>query len=567
MITKILKNNVWLPLVAFSFFVNTPVRAEIKPSDNSIINQIQVLFEVDELPEADSYTLYITAIDRPENRIEITTKSLACLIPAGFNFGQKYEWYYKASSGQKIIFQSQLYHFSISNNFLVKRENFRYTITTADTSLFYNNLIFLDNIGVVINRKGEPVWYMPSGTVSGKELQPYRNMTITKNGTITFLRKDECYETDLSGRVLWKAPNDGKISGDKTEYYHHDFLKLNDGTYLTCSYKYDTSAAIKTDNNYTRVRYNTLILYNTAGKAIWWWNEKNYITDAEIVSASGGSKNMVNGTHLNGFIVDEKRSMYVLSFRNSNTLWGIDKKTGAVKFSICGKDKKTMQNGIAFNGQHSPVFTKEGNLVFYNNNAEPKTGQEKPSYPSVMLLSVSGKNKYSITRLWEYECVLPDYPHGLIGKEGYAEQLPNKNILIGVGGANKIIEVTPEKKKAWEMNCEVYDSMQNKWTGFTNFRTHSTSSLYPYYFTVQQPAKLNTGNKVTLKINNDGSEYDVYEVTIAYKNKIKQIAHVAVNSFQSKTISFDGTPYKNSAGYSITVKPAGVEGKSIIISR
>lgn len=567
MIAKTFKYHLWLPVLALSFFMNIEVNGEIKPSNNSSINQTQVLFEVDELPQADTYKLYITNTDHPENSFEITTQSLACLIRSGFSFGQKYSWYYEAISGNKVIYKSQIYHFTITTHFLVSPKNFHYKISNADSSLFNNNLIFLDNIGVVINRKGEPVWYMPADSVASDHLPQYRNMTISKTGTITFFRKDECYETDLTGRVLWMAPNDGKISGDKTEYYHHDFLKLNDGNYLTCSYKYDTSAGIKTDKNFNKVRYNTLILYNKAGEPIWWWNEKKHITDADIVNASGGSKDIINGTHLNGFIADEKRGIYILSFRNSSTLCGIDKKTGDIVFSLCGKDKKVIQNGIAFNGQHSPVITSEDNLVVYNNNVEAKNTGEKPPYPSVLLLSVPVSTKFSILKLWEYECVMPDYPEGLSGKEGYAEQLSNKNILICIGGANKIMEVTPQKKKVWEMNCEVYDSAQKKWVGFNNYRTHSTSSLYPWYFTVQQPAKFNTGNKVTLKINNDGSENDVYEIIIHYKNKTKKLTPVAINAFQSKTISFDGAPYRSTAGYSITIKPVGVEGKSIVISR
>lgn len=550
-------------------FIFIPVMgiAAIRPANNSILNFTQVLFEVEDQPEADTYRLFISNSVSPEKKFQITTTSLACMLRDSLQFGQRYQWYYEALKAGNPVFKSSLYSFSIANNFLIDKSNFRFQVINSTEGFIKTSLFLLDNTGIAINRKGEPVWYMPVDSPALDKMPQYRNLNITKTGSFTYLKEDKCFEKDISGNILWQAPNDGKVSGDKTEYYHHDFLKPTDSTYLTCSYRYDTSMALMQEDESSRVRYNTVILYHKSGKVLWSWNEKKHITDDEIAKASGKAKGILNGTHMNGFAFNEKQGLYVFSFRNSNTLLGVNNKTGAVNFKICGTEKQNLAKGIGFNGQHSPVFTRDGQLLLYNNNMEQQPGAQQPTYPSVLLLELPGKGKTGLKKIWEYVCKLKDYPDGLVGKEGYAEQLPDKNILISLGGSNKIIEVTPENKIVWELNCELYNSQEKKWTGFNNYRVHPISSLYPYYFTVQQPAPLNADKKITLKINNDGSEDDQYEVVINYKNGIKKLPAIPIKAYQSKTVSFDPSPYKNNNGYTITIKPVHVEGKSIVITK
>ncbi len=495
----------------------------IQPADKAVLNFTQVMFEFDEYPGADTYVLRYYHAGSSEVNIR-RTSSLACMVNIGLSFGGKYQWYYEAWSKKKPIFKSKVFTFSIAQSFLIIGDQFRYKILRSMPDSFQNNLVFIDNLGVAVNRRGEPVWYMPNDSADSQQKIPqYRNLDITNTGTFTFLRGDQCYEKDLYGKQVWQGPNDGVVSGAGREWYHHDFLKAPDGTYFICSYRYDSTKDYYNPLVNIQVRYNTVIQYNSEGKVLWHWNEKDHVSGEEILKTSGQVSGVANGTHMNGFAWNSQQQQFIFSFRNNSTLLKVDKATGDVIYRLRGDEGTPFGVEANFYNQHSPVYTSSGNVLLYNNNAPPKTEKAGVHYPHIMIMNIpDGKSTPRL--LWEYECVMKEYPDGWIGKEGYAGQLPNGNILVCVGGANKIFEVTPGKKVVWEMNCEMYSSRENKWVPFNNYRSHFTSSLYPQYFTVQNPKgnwKINSLKPVSIKINNDGTDNETYIVELFSNNAFK----------------------------------------------
>ncbi len=494
----------------------------VQPADGAVLNYTQVMFEFDEVPGADVYVLSCHAKGSGEI-LRRRISSLACAINSGLNFGGQYQWFYEAFRKGKLIYKSKPFDFSIAQSFLVVRDQFRYNVLSHIPDSFENNLLFIDYLGVAINRQGEPVWYMPYDSAVFGKVPNYRNLTMTKNGTFTFLKGEQCFEKSMEGLPVWQGPSDGKVSAADREWYHHDFLKSIDGTYYVCSYQYDS-----TENPFNRsekiwVRYNTIIGYNNEGQVRWSWNEKDHVPVTEILKSSGSLTGSSSGTHMNGFAWNEKEQYFIMSFRNNSTLLKVDKKTGKIMYRLRGDEGDPFVSGSRFYGQHSPGFTRTGDVILYNNNAQPVSDKTKRLFPKVMLMQIP-QGKATPRLLWEYECVMKEYPDGWVGKEGYAEQLNNKNILICVGGANKLLEVTPGKKVVWEMNCELHSSKENKWVPFSNYRSHCTSSLYPQYFTVQQPDgrwEVGKQNRFSIKLNNDGTDTDTYTIEWFSNNVFK----------------------------------------------
>lgn len=52
------------------------------------------------------------------------------------------------------------------------------------------------------------------------------------------------------------------VSGDKQEYYHHDFFKMKDGSYITSGYRFVNEPNFYNNNVTAKVRYNTLAIRN-----------------------------------------------------------------------------------------------------------------------------------------------------------------------------------------------------------------------------------------------------------------------------------------------------------------
>ncbi len=516
-------------------FLYHTAAATILPADKAVLNSIQVMFEFDEKPGADTYILtIIPGKEGVMKKTKYVNHSLACLVTEELQFDKTYHWYYEARKNGKAIFRSNSFEFSIRQSPLVRKDKFRFNIATSVTGAFQDNLVFIDYTGVAINRKGDVVWYLPVDNYAEMKTPLYRNLAMTNDGTVTYVQGEQCIEKNISGEILWKAPDDGAVAGDGREHYHHDFAKLEDGTYVACSYRFDTTKNYNYDTVVSRVRYNTVIRYDASGKVLWSWNEKEHVSKAEIFSKFKLADVDVAGTHQNGFDYDKTTNSFLFSFRDNSSILRVDAKTGETLNSLKGESNAF--NGIVFHSQHSPVALKDGSLLIYNNNAsiEEKTNG-RIIFPSVLNVELPA-NGGAPKKIWEYECRMSDHPQGLVGKEGSAFELPNKNLLVCIGGANKIFEVSRNKKIAWEMNCEELNGKTEQWQGFTNYRAHYTSSMFPKYFTVMNLSGENTINlarPLELRISNDGTDADEYKLEVFSSNVLNNYSEVIKLSGQT----------------------------------
>ncbi|MEP6674837.1 MAG: aryl-sulfate sulfotransferase [Ferruginibacter sp.] len=514
------------------------VSAQMLPADNAVLNFTQIMFQFNEKPGADTYML--TIIPNKEafmKKTKYIKQSLACLVTEYLEFDKSYRWFYEAYKKGRLLFKSETFKFSIAKTDLINTAKYRYDVVKQKQGLFQNNLLFIENLGVLINRKGQPVWYLPFNIDTAQKDPQYRNLDQTIDGTFTYVYGDQCYEKNIFGDIIWKAPDDGAVSGDGREHYHHDFGKLDDGTYIACSYKFDASMNYFYDTLISRVRYNTVIQYDNSGKVLWSWNEKDHVSKAEIFSMYPQPDKEIAGTHMNGFVYDKNTNSFLFSFRDNSSVLRVDKATGKTLYTLMGDKKSTVGiDSIHFNSQHSPSLTKTGSALIYNNNGgKDNSAGKKIRYPVLLDVTIPVKNGVA-RKNWEYECKMNDYPEGLVGKEGSVFELPNKNLLVCIGGANKIFEVTRTKKVVWEMNCETYSSKDNKWIPFTNYRSHFISSLYPHYFTVQNLSDTNEislKKPVSLRISNDGTDDDQYKIEVFSSNVLT--AYSAVIKLPAQT--------------------------------
>jgi arylsulfotransferase ASST len=496
-------------ILVISFLIPVFVKclAEIHPANGEILNRIQVMFEYDEVPNADQYLISIESTDAAHSfHLDVKNKSLACLV-SNLQFGQSYQWHYVAYDNKKQLFQSEVFHFTINRHYLVDTNLYRSKIEISKNG-FNNDIIFLDFLGIAIDRTGKPVWFYPFNSEDGRSEPNFRNLRMTNMGTITFQTNDDCFETGIDGNVLWKAPNDGLISGEKREFYHHDFRRLNDGSYLTTSYKYVMQPNYFDTTILSRVRYNTLIQYDASGRVIWSWNEKDHVDKSVLFQRSDVRSTEVEGTHLNGFDYDEKQDAVVMSFRNNSSIIKIDKSTGKIIYNLAEYGAESGNKNPWFARQHGPVILPNHRLLVYDNNVFDTINGV--TYPKVLIIA-EPENYKSPQILWEFECKSDKYPKGITGKEGYALPLPNGNIFVCMGGANFAFEVTPAKEIVWECYFEKLDPQKNNWIGFNNYRCNSSSSLYPKYYTMQS-VENSKKNFPSFQLNNEGTDEDYFRI-------------------------------------------------------
>lgn len=520
-----IRNPVIIFTGLFLFCFHPRSLASINPSNGARLNFTQVMFEYDEVPGSTHYIITISTEDNKKQApIKIKNTSLACIV-SDLEFGNSYKWHYEAFKKNKSIFKSEDYSFSIIAYYLVDTALFRSKIDLSKKGAFHNDIIILDYLGVAINRQGKPIWYYPFHPTEGNSAPNFRNMRMTRGGTITFLDNTDCFETDLSGKILWKAPNDGKISGEAIEFYHHDFRKLDDGSYVTSSYQFVKESNFYNPSVTSRVRYNTLIQYDISGNVLWSWNEKDHIGKDVIFRDYGSEATEVEGTHLNGFDYDAVDDAFAISFRNNSSILKIDKKSGNVIYDlgVYNIQNRKQRSTPWFARQHGPVILPGHQLLIYNNNVTDDSSRGA-TYPEILIVK-EPENGREASKVWEYECRSDRFPHGITGKEGYAVPLPNGNILVCMGGVNYTFEVTPEKEIVWQCSFEKYDDKQKTWTGFNNYRCNFASSLYTKYFTLQYSNERKSKNNSyeTARINNEGTDEDNYRVEAVLPDGITKI--------------------------------------------
>jgi hypothetical protein len=494
--------------------------ARIFPHSGAVLSQVQVMFEYDEIGGADYYQVIINpdyALAGATPMVRIKNTSLAVPVNSGLRFGNQYKWYYEAySKTGKMVYRSGEIFFSIKSSPLTDTNLYRTKVTIAKPG-FRNDILMLDNIAAAIDRKGSIVWFLPSQSDSIRG--PFRNVQLTRDGTVTYLDNSDCFELSLTGDLVWKAPNDGRVSGDKQEFYHHDFAKLRNGNYLCAGYQFVNEKNYYDNSVDCKVRYNTLIHYNLAGDILWQWNEKDHTTAAAIFKEVAANAGNNEGTHMNGFSYDYLSDGIVVSCRNNSSVFKIDYKTGKVLYdlaeSLNGNNKALP---YPYNSQHGPFVMPNGNIIIYNNNS---IGKERISWPGVQIFQ-QPKGAQPAKKIWEYECRSAAFPNGIRAKEGYASSLPDNNLLVCMGGANFAFEITPAKKLLWECFFEKLERPlegEPSWKGYSNYRMQSMSSLYPRYFTLQQLTRswqsLGAKNpSFKMQINNEGSDADTYKAVL-----------------------------------------------------
>lgn len=532
--------------------------ANISPRNGAVLNFNQVMFEYDETAGADQYIISIRPVG-DGNVITVKNSSLAFIQYNGLQFGKKYEWSYKAFKNNKPVFESAVFSFSIAASFQTDPAFFRSVVDISEKDGYRDGIIFLDYMGMAINRKGEPVWYMPVSKDSLDNLK-MRNIKMTAAGTITYLDNTDCFEKDISGNIAWKAPNDGRVSGDKLEYYHHDFFKMKDGSYITSGYRFVNEPNFYNNSVTTKVRYNTLIQYNNNKEILWWWDESKHADKRSLYGDSGGEATEVAGTHLNGVAYYEPDDAFILSFRDNSSILKVSHKTGEVLYNLGDSLMKITPGELPFVNQHGPSLLRNGAIVVYNNNLNKSGRISKASYPIVRVFSQPRPGKQS-EKIWEYECVSDKYPDGIFGKEGYASQLPySDNLLVCMGGANYLFEVTPGKKVVWQCSLQQFDMGTGQWSNINNYRCSYAASLYPCYFTLQQAVFYHTKDNtpaLSFRINNEGTNDNsfVAEVKDEKGGLIKKSSSGIIAAGKNEVIRIEIPEQHNTV--TVTVYPVG----------
>lgn len=261
---------------------------------------------------------------------------------------------------------------------------------------------------------------------------------VLPNGNISYITQDNrIVEIDFAGNIInqWyaaKRPDGDKIDAIAVDAqtFHHDVSLLPHGNRLVLSTEvkevedYYTS---EIDKNAPRKKQNVVgdvvIEFTPEGKVVHQWRTFDEMPVMRIGYETfsnywirRGFPNSVDWSHANAVIPLPNEDAYLVNFRYQSAMIKVNKRSGKIDWIFAeptgwGKelqDKllKIPKDGLNWH-QHSPRFTKNGNLLFFNNNnfqsrpyKKTKPISESPSY--IVEYKINEKEK-TVQKVWSTE--------------------------------------------------------------------------------------------------------------------------------------------------------------------
>jgi Arylsulfotransferase (ASST). len=457
-------------LLLLLLFTPGLLQARIIPAEGSVINYRLAGFTASSLGSAQYYRLQIAKgihhADKDFEKniiisVEDTSRQMIQLLP---EFGKSYTWRISSlntKNSKKALQTTPLYHFATGAVPEVDTSKNRLRILNA-ASLHKDMLLITDNMAVIYNMLGEPVWYLPELKDASEKNMRYRDLKPTAFGTFTALCSDGIYEFDYQGNILWRGPLNKTPRIEGVEYYHHDFTRLHNGHYMVLTNellkKSQSAGQANNKDSIINVVAGAIVEYDSTGKIVWQWSSSDKFTDEEYFSIGPIKGKPGPNTHMNGFWFDDKSKEVYISFRNINTVMKISYPSGRV---ICryGFDKPY------FKGQHTPTLSSDGELFLFNNNT---TARELGGISYVTRFAINGCN---LDKQWEFGCDIDTTTNAGTMIGGSAAELPDGNMLVCVGNTGRIFIVSRQKQVVWNAVAENKLDGNEQWVPSSEYRT------------------------------------------------------------------------------------------------
>ena len=503
----------------------------LKPAENATVNFSSVYFEDGFQAGAVLYQLCVYQDSMAAVNGATPTHTLHAKIPAFWlhqlDWGKKYYWLVKGiqkdvktkTKGGLHVFQTQKIEYQ-------SFDEIRMDVKKNTSAKHSGGYIALDYTRSVYDRDGKVVWTLPmiEGLLApGTQV---RDLKITKQNTFTFLTIPNAAEIDLSGNVIWQAPQPFVLNND-TIVYHHELQKTARGTYMVLGDKkvwrkipsavgndgMKDEFEVKAQGNeiYKRVLIAILLEFDKEGKLIWSWDANDYLKDEDLnyKKTKRGFPNL--STHANAFSENQAGTKVYIGFRDLSRIIRVDKASKKVESSWGEKypSGEAMYGHGLFRNQHDANVTTHNSIYIFNNNGS----LSNEGVSSILELRENLKKTDSVL-IWRFNLDFDTLSKGKSLNGGNVEELPNGNLLLCAGAMNRLFEVTKKKEVVWDAFMYARGKGDSSWQEMPQYRSHYVKDLKRPACLVQvlDPQTAGTGQKATLSLYNTGNCPEGFEI-------------------------------------------------------
>jgi hypothetical protein len=487
--------------IFFAFFMPLWSYGQVFPNEGSVLNYRIVGFSFPLNKKASGYRIEIAAgnfnseVSFTKNVIKTLhadTNRVIGEVPA---FGKQYTWRISYVNRNAVSKDSVFHHFSTGTSRYVDSSRARLRILKK-AERHKDAYVFLDQQRVLCDMNGNAVWYMPGTETTGEEFI-VRDLKLSNSGTITYLAGNvtaqQAFEINYYGDILWQGPNNGSVSGDKTENYHHEFTRLKNGHYMVLGNEFGKVYVQATGDGHGQVLlekeavdkpgavlispympFGILIEYDQRGNLVWKWRSADYFKESDLFFFMSRKGAQSPDPHDNSFFFDSGKNTIYISFKNINRIVKISYPDGKV-LNVYGE---TYEPGIRsqstgmFSSQHACKVSQDGFLYLFNNN-----DRKFPEPPSVVMMREPVSKKDTLQKVWEYFCSTDMTDDKLNGEQpaqvsssgGNVIELADRSFFVSVANTYglapfaHVFIVDRNKRLLWSAKPEKWNDIDKKW--------------------------------------------------------------------------------------------------------
>ena len=201
----------------------------------------------------------------------------------------------------------------------------------------------------------------------------------------------------------------------------------------------------------------------STGRVLFTWHSVGHIpiTDSYLPpppKTGKGSNVAYDYFHVNS-VDEEANGDLLISARNTHAVYEIDKKTGAVLWTLGGKHSSfAMGPGTTFAWQHDARRQSDGTITVFDDESAPAVGKQSRA----IRLRLDLKTKTAT--------LVDSFADGtLAGSQGNVQVLPNGDTFVGWGAVPRVTEFSPTGKIVFDATFtkgdDSYRAYRFPWTG------------------------------------------------------------------------------------------------------
>ena len=502
----------------------------LKPGNNDIINYIHVLFEWEQVYQAESYNFQLSTDQTFNNIIANNTDETTLYIhKENIDWNSLYFWRVRAkfsdeSFGDWIDTSSFSTSSSISNAYSINYNDDYYSDGVTIFSSFFNYY------SAMIDQQGNEIWNSADSDIV------YYNTDYNGQLLGCYVNNDlEHYlpgiEFSLDNEYIWEEPNN--------HFLHHELIKLPDGNYLgliediqigpipygpwTTLFQALGYQANGFTPEFPWVGDKIVVWDKDTKDIIWEWSTFDYysINDYDTISDTwfqAATLGRFDWTHSNALDYDwsfDSNSIekIYLSVRHLSRISKIDYHTKEIDWNIgleMPSGDTVLGNDLKFSFQHSlhknNLYPSCFATLDNGNISEQILGTDYPTTRALLICYDENIDNEPYIQ-WEYS--LPENYFGFAS--GNVQILDNGNFLITtVGDGGSVLELDFDKNIVWEgkLNLQLPNGAV--------YRANRIQGLYPNNYSVilKEYTSDITANTMTTNNGNYYTDYNHVQISI-----------------------------------------------------